>query len=218
MAEDTSARLVEAAERLLRAGRKPDAMTTREIAAEAGLSPGLVNYHFGSKSALVAKALDRVFDDFAPRWEGIAEAARAARASAAADGGDPELAALYAGKEALKGVLKDMAAYTTEFAERGNDFGLRRQLMEGDLDNTRFVAPILRSFLPAGTDERAVRWAAYFIVVPLQVLFVRADFLSQWTGTDLADRGQRDAIIDSTIDRVLEPFAAMAGTGSGHIT
>ena len=55
--DDAPARLLDAAERLLRAGRKPDALTSREIASEAGLSPGLVNYHFDSKSALIAKAL-----------------------------------------------------------------------------------------------------------------------------------------------------------------
>lgn len=209
--------LIAATERLLRSGRKPESLTTREIGAEAGLSPGLVNYYFGSKSALIAKALDLIFAGFMPRWDGIASAAKSARDEAERRGGNGAAAALDAGREALKSVLKDLAAFSVEFAEKGNDFGVRRQLFEGEFDNTRFLAPILRQFLPNRADERALRWAAYFIVVPLQLVFVRGDFLTDWTGTDLSDRAQRDAIIDSTVDRVLEPFAAMAGTDSGHI-
>ncbi|MGN6378660.1 MAG: TetR family transcriptional regulator [Gaiellales bacterium] len=55
---DPKTALVEAAERLLvRDGRT--AVTTRRLAAEASLSPGLVHYHFGSVDAVLAQVMER---------------------------------------------------------------------------------------------------------------------------------------------------------------
>ena len=53
---DARQRLVAAAQRLL-AGGHPAIITARQIAAEAGLSHSLVNYHFGSKDELLIVAL-----------------------------------------------------------------------------------------------------------------------------------------------------------------
>ena len=83
MADDIRERLISTAESLMRSGRKAESLTSREIAAAAGASLGSVNYHFGSKDALVAKAAERLFADFEPRWSRVAEAARAAARTAA---------------------------------------------------------------------------------------------------------------------------------------
>ncbi len=56
------------------AERGPDAVTVREIAAAAAVSPALVIHHFGSKEGLraavderVAQAFDAMFDDLGER-------------------------------------------------------------------------------------------------------------------------------------------------------
>lgn len=217
MGEEVTERLLAAAERLMRAGKKAENLTTREIAAEAGSSVGLVNYHFGSKDALVAAAAERLFAEFGPRWERISAAARTAAEQAAAIGdiADPRVtvAAFRAGKAELAALLKDVAQ-TVELAAAGSEFAIRRELVEGDLATTRLLASSLRSFLPRETDERELRWAAFFIVAPLQLLFLRRAILSEWTGTNVADRAERDAVIDFVVDRILEPFAAWSGPGS----
>ncbi|MFH2114483.1 MAG: helix-turn-helix domain-containing protein [Spirochaetota bacterium] len=214
MAGDITERLISAAERLMRAGRKAENLTIREIATEAGSSIGLVNYHFGSKDALIAKAAERIFADFTPRWERIAAAARAAAQSTTSvtvaagdmDHRQAEQAAFHAGKNELVGLLKDVAQ-AVELAAGGNDFVIHRELIEGDPSTTKLLASALRSFLPPGTDERELRWAAYFIVPPLQLIFLRRDMLAEWTGTTLSDTSERNAVIDFLVDRILKPFA-----------
>ena len=58
--DDPKTTLIEAAERVLaRDGRT--GLTTRRLAAEAGLNPGLVHYHFGSIDTVVAVAME-------PKW------------------------------------------------------------------------------------------------------------------------------------------------------
>jgi AcrR family transcriptional regulator len=182
----------------------------------------LVNYHFGSKDALIAAAAERLFAEFGPRWERIAAAARSAceateRADRPtdADGFERAAQAFAAGKAELAALLKDVAQ-TVELAAAGSEFAIRRELVEGDLATTRLLASSLRSFLPRGTDERELRWAAFFIVAPLQLIFLRRDILTEWTGTNVADRAERDAVIDFVVDRILEPFAASSGTGSAQ--
>ncbi|HCM29182.1 MAG TPA: hypothetical protein DIC34_22045 [Treponema sp.] len=212
MADSITERLLSTTERLIRSGRKAETLTVREIATAAGTSVGLVNYHFGSKGALVAKASERIFADFAPRWTRVAEAVNAAAANEP-DTIKARSAGLRAGKEELKALLKDVAAavYLTAGA---SGFSVRQELLEGDMDTTKFLAPVLRSILPPETDERELRWACFFIVAPLQLLFLRRDWLADWTGTDLTDRVARDAVFDFLVDRILEPFAGKPGKDS----
>lgn len=216
MPDTVAERLIDAAEKLMRSGRKAKTLTTREIAAEAGTSVGLVNYHFGSKDVLVAKAAERVFADFMPRWSRVQEMANAAAEGAKQTGDGAAAAALRAGKEELKALLKDIAE-ATETTEDGSEFIIRRELTESDMTTVKFLAPVLRSFLPPGSDERELRWASFFIVAPLQLLFLRRDWFCDWTGTEVGNRAERDAVIDFLVDRVLEPFAGKPGKSSADI-
>lgn len=216
MAAAVAEKLILAAERLMRAGRNADDLTSREIAAEAGASAGLVNYHFGSKNTLIAAAADRIFADFAPRWDRVAAAADAAASSARAAGADEEAAsraAFRSGSEALKALLKDIAS-AAALTAGGSDFTVRRELFEGDLTTTKFLVPVLRSIVPPGTDERELRLASFFIVTPLQTLLLRRAWFDEWTGSDIGDRKQRDAVFDFLVDRILEPFAPKTGKDS----
>lgn len=84
--EDTRNRIVEVAARAF-AERGFRAASTREIADRAGVTQGLVTYHFGSKGALWKAAADRIFAQLrgafalpegAPRPAGDREPAREA--------------------------------------------------------------------------------------------------------------------------------------------
>ncbi|MFV2171680.1 TetR/AcrR family transcriptional regulator [Actinomadura sp. LOL_016] len=69
----TRDRLLDAAERLFLA-RDADQVSVRAINAEAGLNPGAVHYHFGSREGLVTALLEReLLPLWAERLEGIAE-------------------------------------------------------------------------------------------------------------------------------------------------
>ncbi|MBL8965580.1 MAG: hypothetical protein JNG85_01155, partial [Spirochaetaceae bacterium] len=123
------------------------------------------------------------------------------------------VAAFRAGKEELKSILHDFAE-ATELASGGSDFILRHEMLEGDLETTKFLAQVLRSFLPPGTDERELRWACFFIVAPLQLLYLRRAWFSDWTGADLSVKADRDRVIDFVVDGILEPFAGAPGRAS----
>ncbi|MEO3787224.1 helix-turn-helix domain-containing protein [Actinocorallia sp. B10E7] len=60
----TRDRLLAAAERLF-LSKDPDQVSIRAINAEAGLNPGAVHYHFGSREGLIAALLER---ELIPVW------------------------------------------------------------------------------------------------------------------------------------------------------
>jgi AcrR family transcriptional regulator len=60
----TRDRLLDAAERLFLA-KDPDQVSLRAINTEAGLNPGAVHYHFGSREGLVSALLER---ELIPLW------------------------------------------------------------------------------------------------------------------------------------------------------
>ncbi|MER7705674.1 TetR/AcrR family transcriptional regulator, partial [Kitasatospora sp. NPDC097605] len=66
----TRDRLLAAAERLF-LQRGTDQVSVRAVNAEAGLNPGAVHYHFGSREGLVAALLER---ELLPLWRGGLEA------------------------------------------------------------------------------------------------------------------------------------------------
>lgn len=184
MREDVRDTMIAVAENLLRAGRRTGEITVREIAREAGVSPGLVNYHFGSKDALLATAATRIFEDFAPRW---------------ADVTGPD------GIGALKKLLKDIAGMVALVGE-GSESLIRHELMNGGMDTVKFLVPVLKGILPPGTRERDIRAAAFFIVVPLQVLYLRKDEYAAWAGCSLDTRAEQDELVDFVVDRILGPY------------
>jgi AcrR family transcriptional regulator len=123
--------LVDAAERLLvRDGRA--AVTTRRLAAEAGLNHGLVHYHFGSVEAVLGAVLDRALERVLGRLR------------AALAGGAPFLARWRAA----------MAALDAQVA--GGDARLLAELSTAALH-----APALRARIAAAAEEwRALLAAA----------------------------------------------------------
>lgn len=61
---DRKKQLIDAAEHLLRE-EGPSGVTTRRVAAEAGMNQALVHYHFGSMNDLTLAVHDRMSDEYA---------------------------------------------------------------------------------------------------------------------------------------------------------
>lgn len=70
---DARAAILEAAVRLLRAGRGSD-VTTDQVAGEAGCAKGLVHYHFKGKDQLLAAAAESLWKERTESWTGALSA------------------------------------------------------------------------------------------------------------------------------------------------
>ncbi|WP_372056661.1 TetR family transcriptional regulator [Tistrella mobilis] len=80
--ELTTARILEVTERLMATMDDPDRITVRRIAAAAGVAVSAINYHFGSREALMVAAMARCYTRFnAERLNQLTAAVDAARPS-----------------------------------------------------------------------------------------------------------------------------------------
>jgi AcrR family transcriptional regulator len=194
LTEDVRERLLLAAEALLRECAGKCEMTVRDIAARAGTSPGLVNYHFGSKDELLAAAAARIWQAFGTRWDEVAKA--------------PDGETFMAG---LKAILKDIADASL-INPASSRIMVRNDLMESDFSTTRFLVRVLRKALPPEVSDRDIKTAAWFVVPPLQLLLVRAEGFADYSGIDLENKIERDRLFDYIIDRIIGPLAVRVGT------
>lgn len=182
-----------AAEALLRECGGQCTITVRDIAARAGTSPGLVNYHFGSKDELLAAAAGRIWQTFDSRWEGVAAS--------------PDGQSLL---ESLKAILKDIADASL-LNPASSRVMVQNELMESDFGTTRFLARVLRKALSPEVGDREIKTAAWFVVTPLQLLLVRTEGFTSYSGIDLEIKVERDGIFDYIVDRVIGPLAVREG-------
>jgi AcrR family transcriptional regulator len=185
MADDLNPkdRILQATLALIGEEPDPDAITVRQIAERAGVGTGLINYHFGSKEALLSEAIAVLM-----RQEAGLDL------PALADEGDPV--------ERVRAILRQ----TTRVAMRYPALApivARLALLGGDYGAERTLLPHLRAHFGGALSEPEIRLTAIQIVAPLQAMAVRAEDLRRFAEVDLFDEAALDAVIDLLVDNVL---------------
>lgn len=163
MATATKERILDVAERLF-ADFGYNATSLRDITREAGVNLASVNYHFGSKEALLTALLERRFAVINERR--LTQLNRA-EASAGPDG--PGL------EEIVRAFLAPPFEMRSEWGTNGQKFLRLVGRIHSETDEirqvfirlfqpvmTRFTAALLRALPDVGPDE--VEWRAHFLI------------------------------------------------------
>ncbi|MGF1506864.1 MAG: TetR/AcrR family transcriptional regulator [Anaerolineae bacterium] len=175
-------RILEAAVRLIEVGTDAGTLTVRQIADEAGVAVGAINYHFQSKDNLLIQAVGQLVGAEANRWLDPA----------------PDAEPL----ERLRQIFKQTARVTAAYGTAGNLL-VRQALLEGDFTSQRLILPLLREILGPDRPEAELRLLAFQLITPMQDAFVRPEAFAAYSGIDIFDEAQRDAAIDMLIDNLL---------------
>ena len=184
---ETREKIIEVTTQLIREHGGTESMTTRDIAARAGVGVGLVNYHFQTKEHLLdlctQKIISRVIDGF-----------------------DAFVGSLdMPPVDKLRFLLKENMRFLTANPGISRASILHDIHTPGDGDNTaqtlRAYLPVVREACGAGTDEAHVLAVTHSLIFTLQILFLRGSIGAQTSGCDPADPEQRDRFIDTLIDR-----------------
>lgn len=179
---DNKSMILEAARELLDATSDPQSITVRQVAQQAGVATGLVNYHFGSKDKLLAQVVGEM----------MAGTIAAHEASPAKDGAP-------AGR--LKELLK--ALYSVGEGQMSlMRYLLGRELTEGNLEAPLYLVPLLRDVFAAQADEMRLRVMALQILQPIQAAALNPGPFRLYCGMDLTDPAQRDRFIDMLVDNL----------------
>jgi AcrR family transcriptional regulator len=132
--------LIEGAVRCLQANGYAGT-SARDIAAESGTSLASIGYHYGSKDALLAKALLRSFGEWVNRVGEITLAVEDASASQRA------ATALAAALQSFEGQRPLLGAFVEAMAQARHSDELREQMAALYREGRRAVAEIVRASL-----------------------------------------------------------------------
>lgn len=179
----TKEKILQTAISLLAEQPEPDRITVRDVAREAGVGVGLINYHFHSREELLSQAIGSMMAGMAgnpAKW-------RAAPDEKAAD--------------SLAAMLKSLYNFAAPY-EKLIRFVLIQGIQRGETDAFLYMVPLLREALP-GKDEFALRIVATQILWPLQAASINPDAFHAFSGVDLRDKSQRDRYIDALVHNLL---------------
>lgn len=180
---DAKERIMNTVIELLLEIKDPSKITTRQIAAKAGVNSALINYYYQSK-------------------ENLMDAAVGLSMKSMADNMLEEAGPAVSPDERLRGMIKTVAALAFASYEL-SALAIASELKSGSLETSRIIVPALRELLGPSYNEMALRLMALQIVVPLQVMFLNAKKHQDYLGVDFYEEAVRNRLVDTVIDNVL---------------
>lgn len=185
--ENQKAILLKATIELLEETKQPEKVTSRQIAARAGVNLAMINYYFGSKEALTSQAVSKIMDVTAGIFQSPADSSESP-------------------KERLRHIFRKICQIVVKY-QRYTKLYVPRLLLEDEITLPQFVLPEIRAHFDNQKSETECRIIAYQIVSFLQLVFYRADAFTNYAGINLS----KEDAINSFIDWELEQFL----TGDG---
>ena len=184
---ETRERIIESTTQLIREHGGTEPVTTRDIAARAGVGVGLINYHFQTKEHLLDLCTQRII-------------------SRVIDGFDA-----FAGSVDLPPVDKLRFLVKANMRFLMDNPGISRASILHDIhtpgggDNTaqtlRAYVPVVREACGDKADEAHVLALTHSLIFTLQVLFLRGGVGALTSGCDPTDSEQVNRFIDTLIDQ-----------------
>lgn len=180
--------LIKAVIDLLDDGFDVDELTVRQIAYEAHISIGLINYHFGSKWNLIVAAISSIIDT---------AAAEAFQTLSSVDD-SPE--------KQLRTFLKAMAIVVCRY-QKYTSVLIRDELLSDRFSTPETIIELLKQIKPQ-LPEKTIRYLAIQIVAPIQYVFLKERGLKKYLGEE-QDDSQTTAIDE--YEEIMEAFLKALG-------
>ena len=188
--ESTKRKIIDATLELMRETGDLNDISVRKIVKRAGVKGvGLINYHFGTKDNLINEAVRLDTNAIIDKWDDIYDNLE----------GDPS--------EKLRTMLRG----TGDLVDLNPMFGKISILYdiinaEND-DNTirtiRKYMKIIKEIFP-NKNEQEIKLITHTLISSVQLAFLRADVINDFTGLDMFEKKQRDKIIDIVINNIIK--------------
>ncbi|WP_312642645.1 TetR family transcriptional regulator [Hydrogenoanaerobacterium sp.] len=172
-------KLLQAAAELMKIAERPEAITSRDIAAKAGVNLAMINYYFSSKDELMYLTAAEIIKEEADAW---------------AQGKDTDSSPY----QRLRQMLIELSDITIQFS-RFTKISVEYELIKADIVLPQYILPLIREICGNKRSEFEMRLTAYEIMSFLQVLFLRSDAFFQYAGTDIHNRDHRIQMIDAIL-------------------
>ncbi len=174
-ADTTKEQLIEATLALLEEEGNSSSLTARKIAARAGANLAMINYHFGSRDALINLAVQRIIALHAKNLSST----------------PPHTASP---RDKLTLFLTQMSDITLNYSEL-TKASIPYVLLQGEMDHPYYILPYITEYFGGMRSEGECRIIAYQLVSFFQLVFYRSEDFRRYSGLDINDKTQRDELI-----------------------
>ena len=189
MKVESKEQILNAAVKLIQEGKEPADITVRDIAAEAKVQLGLINYHFRTKDELMYQAV------------GVLRYKLASNIFTK----DKDKSAYMRFREMLIEIC-DMSVKYSQYMR----FTVEYELTKAEIVAPQYIIPLIREIYAASSgaassgenkiSETSIRIKAYEIISILQLIFFRAKDISNYLGFDVLDYDRMVEIIDTILN------------------
>lgn len=169
---------------LLDDGFEPDELTVRQIAHEAHVATGIINYHYGSKKNLIVEVVSSIIEEATLAYF---------HANAQLDDSP---------KEQLSQFLKAMVQVVAKYKAYSR-FIIEEEFIGCSYDTPHTIHDLLKAVKPEMSNME-IRLLAIQIVAPMQYMFLKEDGLKGYLYGDCSDENRTHAIdYEVILDRIL---------------
>lgn len=174
---------------LITGGEDAERITTRQIAAKAGVNLALVNYYYQSKENLLSQVVGMMMGGI------ISQMLQQDGESADAEAG-----------------LRNILLTTADAAFKYHNIckiALSAELRQGCKNSCEMVMPLLKE-ISGGHNESDLRIIALQLMLPFHHIVLDPELYGRYLSTDFSDEQKRRSKINQMIDRVLSGLAKEA--------
>jgi len=179
---DAKDKIFKAALKLINDSERPESITTRRIAAKAGVNVAMVNYYYQSKENLLTQAVGSLMANIINPI--LTDASRAKDA-----------------KTRLRDIL--LATADAAFAYYGaSKIAISAELKAGCMNSCRMIMPLLREIFADYGEER-LNIVSLQLMLPFHHIMLETELYNGYLSTDFFDKQKRDRTIAQIIDCTL---------------
>jgi len=177
-------KIINATKSILEATGDVANITVRQIAEQAEVGNGLINYHFKSKDNLLSIAIGDIMEHTIIKFM------------------DDDAYTHTKPNIKLRLLLKKLCE------SAGNDkklvrFMMLREITEGHMQAPLYLVPILKEIFGGQKDDMELRIIALQIIQPIQLSGLNPAAFHMYSGIDISNPEQRDRFIDKLIDNMI---------------
>lgn len=181
--DEVKERLISAAVELLQEAKKPEKVTTRQIAERAETNLAMINYYFESKDQLLTMAVGKIIEESANRFQSDADMA-------------------FSPRQRLQKMLYALCEEVVQY-ERYTKVYIPYLMLEDEISAPLYIVPILREYFDGKKTELECKVIAYEMVSFLQLVFFRSDAFFKYAGANLHDENMIKQLLDMQLNLFL---------------
>jgi len=180
---ETKDQLIAAATTLLLKNEKPDTITSRQIAIQAGANLAMINYYFESKDELLNIAISKIIADSADAF------------LYSKDIGIPP-------RERIRKMLYELSETVVKY-NRYTKIYMPYILLHDEISVPFYIIPMLKEYFGEKRDELQCKVIAYQLISFIQLIYYRSDAFFRYSGANIMDTETRKNLIDMELNLFL---------------